>query len=177
MLFLVVANHRYQNWVPVQIGIQVINQLVATMTEKELQKAGETWRLVHLGTIVSKRNTIESSIASKYDFEGKKGKVYTMSKVMIPPLGTTVVKGMANLTTHSKYFSDLVDPVTGYSEHIATARSYGVLKPGKGKINVCLRNHSARQGDPPKADYSGRDCTFWYDSSSVRPKANMAWEG
>ena len=64
---------------------------------------------------------------------------------MIPPLGTTVVKGMVNLTSHSKYLSVVVEPVTGYSEHIATARLYGVLEPGKGKISICLRNHSARQ--------------------------------
>ena len=25
------------------------------------------------------------------------------------------------------------------------ARSYGLLKPGRGKIHLCLRNHSAKQ--------------------------------
>ena len=35
-------------------------------------------------------------------------------------------------------------------EHIATARSYGVLRPGRGKINVCLRNHSVKQITLPK---------------------------
>ena len=33
----------------------------------------------------------------------------------------------------------------GYSDHIATARSYGVLRPGRGKIDICLTNHSAKQ--------------------------------
>ena len=33
----------------------------------------------------------------------------------------------------------------GYSDHIAMARSYGVLKPGRGKIDVYLRDHSAKQ--------------------------------
>ena len=74
---------------------------------------------------------------------------------MIPPLGTTVVKGMVDLTTHSKYLSVVVEPVTGYSEHIAMARSYGELKPGKGKIDVCLRNHSARQVTLPKQTTMG----------------------
>ena len=60
---------------------------------------------------------------------------------MIPPFGTTVVKGIANLTTHSKYSSVVVEPVAGYSED----RLYGVLRPGKGKIDVCLRNHNAKQ--------------------------------
>ena len=42
VLFLVIANHKYGDGVPVQLGTQVIDQLVATMTEKKLQKVGET---------------------------------------------------------------------------------------------------------------------------------------
>ena len=80
----------------------------------------------------------------------KKGKIHTMREVVIPTLGTTVQKVMVNLTTHSKCLSVVAEPVTGYSEHIVTARSYGVLKPGEGKIKICLRNHSARQGILPK---------------------------
>ena len=56
-----------------------------------------------------------------------------------------VVKGIANSAIHSKCLNAVVEPVTGYSEHIAMARSYGVLKPGKGKADVCLRNHSVKQ--------------------------------
>ena len=67
---------------------------------------------------------------------------------MIPPFGTTVVKSVANLTTHSKCLNVIVEPVTGYFEHIAMARSYGILKPGRDKIDVCLRNHSAQQKAP-----------------------------
>ena len=50
-----------------------MDQSVATMTEKELQRAKEIWRQVHLGTVVSK-NTIGCPNASEYDFWGKKGK-------------------------------------------------------------------------------------------------------
>ena len=32
-----------------------------------------------------------------------------------------------------------------YLDHIAMGRSYGVLRPGVGKVNVCQRNHSAKQ--------------------------------
>ena len=70
-MFLVVANHKYGDRVPVQIGTQVIDQLLAMMTKKELQKAGETQRQVHLSTIVLRRNTIGSPNAPEYDFRGK----------------------------------------------------------------------------------------------------------
>ena len=39
----------------------------------------------------------------------------------------------------------VVEPVTGYFDLIVTTRSYGVMRPGLGKVNVCLRNHSENQ--------------------------------
>ena len=63
---------------------------------------------------------------------------------------TTAVKSIANLITHSKCMNVVVEPVTGYPGHVATARSYGVLKPWRGKIDVCLRNHSVKQITLPK---------------------------
>ena len=58
---------------------------------------------------------------------------------------TIVVKGIENLMTHLKCMNVVVEQVMGYLIYVATARSYGVLKPGKGKIDVCLINHSAKQ--------------------------------
>ena len=46
--------------------------------------------------------------------------------------------------------SVVVEPVTGHSEHIAMAISYEELRPEKGKINICLKNHSARQVTLPR---------------------------
>ena len=36
-----------------------MDHLVVTMTTAELQRAGETWKQVHLSTVLSKRNTVE----------------------------------------------------------------------------------------------------------------------
>ena len=47
MLILVVPDHqKYGERVPIQIGTQVIDHLVVTMTKKELQQAGDTWKQV-----------------------------------------------------------------------------------------------------------------------------------
>ena len=83
-----------------QIGTQVIDQVMATMAKKELQKPGETWKKVHLGTIVSKRNTVKGLDVPEYYLEGVKGKLCTMRKIVIPPFGITEVKDFVNLTTH-----------------------------------------------------------------------------
>ena len=154
--FWLFANHKYGDRVLVQIGTQVIKQLVTTMTEKELQKAGETWKHVHLGTTVLKKNTIKGPDILEYDFEGVKGKICTMREVKTPLFETTVVKGIVNSATHLKCLSVVVKPIAGYLEHIATARSYGVLRPGKGEINICLRNHRVKQVILPKQTAVGK---------------------
>ena len=55
-----------------------------------------------------------------------------------------------NLVTHSKCLNVVVEPATGYLVHIAMARSYWVFKPERGKIDVCLKNNSAKQLTLPK---------------------------
>ena len=42
MLFLVVLDHKYGEWVAVQLGTMVIDHLVTTMTTEELQEDGES---------------------------------------------------------------------------------------------------------------------------------------
>ena len=53
---------------------QVIDHLVMTMTGEELQQVGNTWKQVHLSTVIPKRNTMESLKIPEYDLKGVKGK-------------------------------------------------------------------------------------------------------
>ena len=71
-------------------------------------------------------------------------------EVIILPFCTTVVKGIINLMIHSKYLNVVVQPVLRYSEHNAITRSFGIFKPGRGKFDICLRNHSPKQITLPK---------------------------
>ena len=57
-----------------QIGTQVIDHLVATMTEKELQHARNTWKQVHLTTVISKRNNVKGLNVPEYELEGVREK-------------------------------------------------------------------------------------------------------
>ena len=85
-----------------------------------------------------------------YNLAGVKSKIHTIWEVVILPFRTTVIKGITNLMTHSKCFNVVVEPVMGYSKHIAMARYYGVLKPGRGTIDVCLMNNIAKLITLPK---------------------------
>ena len=73
-----------------------------------------------------------------------------MREAVIPSFITIMVKSIAKLMTHSKYMNMVIGPIVGYSDHIVIARSYDVLRPGEGKVNICLRNDNAKQNTLPK---------------------------
>ena len=78
-----------------------------------------------------------------------------------------------NLITQAKCLNVVVELVMGYSEHIVMARSYGVLKPGRDKIDVFLRNHSAKQIILSKQTAVG-EWSSQHHSGSVGAEANRA---
>ena len=88
-----------------------------------------------------------------------KGNIFTIREVVILPCMTIVAKGITNLMKHSKCMNVVAEPVVGYWEHIAMARSYGVLKPGRGKTDFCLRYHSVKQITLPQQTAAGEIAT------------------
>ena len=59
-------------------------------------------------------------------------------------------KGHFELDDTFKCVNVVVKPVRGCSDHNTTAKYYGILKPGRGKIDVCLKYHSTKQINLPK---------------------------
>ena len=105
----------------VQIGMQFIDHLDGTLNKKEMQQAYNIWKQVHLSTVISKRNAVKGLNIPEYDLKGVKGKIHTLREVVILSFVITVVKGIANLMTHSKYKNVAVEPVMGYPDHVTTA--------------------------------------------------------
>ena len=137
---------------------------------KQLQQAGDTWKQVHLTSVISKRNIVKGLNVPEYDLKRVKGKIHTIREVIILLFVTILIRGIANLMTHSKCKNVVVKPVIGYSNHIVMVRSYGVLKPGRGKIYVCLRNHSAKQITVPKQTAVGEITTANIILALLAPK-------
>ena len=77
-LFLAIWDHKYAERLSVQIDSEAIHHLVVTVTEKELQQAGQTWKQVHFSTVISKRNTVKGLNVSEYDLKGVKDKINTI---------------------------------------------------------------------------------------------------
>ena len=108
------------------------------------------------------------------NLKGLKGKINTMRKVVIPPFMTIVAKGVAKLMTHSKCMNVIIKPTIGYTDHTVMVRSYGVLRPGVGKVNVCLRNHSAKQITLPQWTAVGEIAVTNAIPFLLAPMANTA---
>ena len=49
-----------------------------------------------------------------------------------------VVKGAAKLTPDSQHMAVIVGQIADYLDQVTTARSYGVLRHGECKVDVCL---------------------------------------
>ena len=64
----------------------------------------------------------------EYNLKGVKGKICTIREVIILPFMSTVIKGITNVMTHSKCMNVVLKPVMGYSDHTATARTYGGIE-------------------------------------------------
>ena len=125
-----------------------------TMTMEELQQAEDTWKQVHLTTVISKRNTVESLNILKYDLKGVKCRVCTIRKSCNSTICDHIGEVSCKLMTHSKCMNVLIEPIVGYPYcHSQILRH---LETRVGKINVCLRNHSAKQIALPKELLSER---------------------
>ena len=75
---------------------------------------------------------------SKYDLDKIKSTVKTIMEVVILPFETVIVKGKVKLNAHSKHIIILREPTDSYSQLIVIVRTYGVLKLGSGKIDICF---------------------------------------
>ena len=52
VLMLAIEDNHYGKHVPVQIGTNIIDKLIQTMTQKEFQEAGNTWKWVHTSMVL-----------------------------------------------------------------------------------------------------------------------------
>ena len=68
---MVVANHKYGDRAPVQIGTQVIDQIVATMTERNYRRLGKPGDRYTWAPLPQKEILVGSPNAPEYDFGGK----------------------------------------------------------------------------------------------------------
>ena len=95
---------------------------------------------VHQRTVISKNNILESWGIPEYDPEGVKVEMQSTQKY-----NTTICDYCHEGSSQTDYAFETCkydcQTIAGYSDNIAMAILYCMLKPGSWKINICLWNH------------------------------------
>ena len=141
MLVSHTATH-YHQWVPFQVGNQIIDQVVKNITDDELRSLSQSWKLAYVGTVLSKSLQVGEP-EREFDLNQVKGNVIVMKKVTIPAFHTIVMKGLTNVTGHCKNVHTLVEP-SPKCQNIFVLSNTTELKPGGFQVEVVLQNLSGR---------------------------------
>ena len=100
--FLMLVRHTttcYHKRIPIQDCSRIIDQIVRSLTDKELKSLSQSWKLAYVSTILSKSLQVSDK---EIDLDQGKGKVIITKKVIVPAFQTLIVKGIMKITGHQK---------------------------------------------------------------------------
>ena len=110
-MFVSHTNTHYHKWVPIQVSSRIIYQVVKDTTNEKLRSLSQSWKLVYVGTVLSKSSQVGNS---KFDLAQVKGNVVITKIVTISTFQTVIVKGLMKVTGHHKCVHVLVEPSSKY---------------------------------------------------------------
>ena len=146
----------YHKWVPFQVSIRIIDQVVKNITEDELRSLSQSWKLAYVGTVLSKSSQLEDK---EFDLGQVKGNVVITKKVTIPAFQMIVAKGLTKVSGHHKQVHVLVEPFPMYQNI-----SVGPLQ----HFRIKTRRILGRCGPPEfiwEGSYLGTPPQSWHDLS------------
>ena len=121
---------KYLQRVPIQLGSQVIDQVISHISEKELQSLSQSWKTAYVSTIISKAICIKWSW---FNLDQIKGSVVISEEVTIPTSWITVVKGMTTITGHHVFVES-----SPKCMNVFILGNTSELKPGNSDIEVVI---------------------------------------
>ena len=120
--------------VPIQVGSRIIDQIVKSLTEKELKSLSQSWKLAYISTILSKSSQVSDR---EFDLDKVQGTVVVTKKVGVPAFQTLIVKRLTKVTGHQKCVHVLVEP-SPTCKNIFNPGNTKELKPGRARVDVVL---------------------------------------
>ena len=130
----------YHKWVAIQVGSQIIDQVVKDITDEELRSLSQSWKLAYVGTILSKSSQVGNN---EFDLGQVKGNVVITKKVTNPTFQTVIVKGLMKVTGHHKHVHALMKS-SPKCQNIFVPGNTTELKLGGLQADVVLWNLSGR---------------------------------
>ena len=118
----------YHQQVPFQVGSRIMNQVVKNIIGEELRSLLQSWKLVYVGTALSKLAQV-GELDREFDLNQVKGNVIITKKVITPTVQPIIVKGLIKVSGHCKHVHVLVEP-SSKCQHIFVLENITELKPG-----------------------------------------------
>ena len=131
---------KYHKRIPIQVGSQVIDQVISCISKEELQSLAQSWKTAYVSTIISKTISISDLDFNLYQV---KGSVVISEEVTIPALQITVVKGLTTITGHHKCVHVLVE-LSPKCTNVFILGNTSELKPGNSDIEVVIQNRAEK---------------------------------
>ena len=132
---------RYHQWVPIQVGSHVIDQVTSCISEEELQSLSQSWKMAYVSMIILKATSVSDP---DFDFDHMRGRVVISEEVAILASQTTVIKGLTMITGHHKCIHVLVES-SHKCMNVFILGNTSDLKPGNSDIEVVIQNRSERE--------------------------------
>ena len=156
VLMLVIDDSPYAMRVPIQIGTLHIDMALDLATEEERKKLNRQWKRAELASSLCMKSAnanVEDSAESKnvFDLDNVTGLVQITKDLQLQPFENVTISGLLKgPAKHSAYFKRVnvaLEPMEQHKEGegpYCAVPAYTFLKPGSNRVEVMLKNITAR---------------------------------
>ena len=156
VLMLMIDNSPYAMRVPIQIGTLHINMALDLATEEERKKLNRQWKRAELASSLrlnSANANVEDSAESKnvFDLDNITSSVQITKDLLLQPFENVTIsgllKGPVKCSAYFKRVNVALEPMEQHKEGegpYCAVPAYTFLKPGSSRVEVMLKNITAR---------------------------------
>ena len=132
VLFLVIADSKYGNRVPVQLGTLHIDMLLDCTTPEELASLGKTWERGQVGRVITNKQVQLEG----FDLDSVKGRVRLNNTVTLKPGEACRARGITDIKGNCKRLNVIIEPTKNreYTTGLEVVPVYTVCKAGSSKV-------------------------------------------
>ena len=140
-LFLVVPDSNYTERVPISIGTLHIDRCLELLKKDEIPNLTKQWERALFPRYILKSANLKEP---EFDLDNVKGTIKLTKKVTLAPFETIHVSAKSSVRGHFKRVLVLMEKLADNMSAVEPINSYSVLHPGSDRVQIALRNLSAR---------------------------------
>ena len=148
-LLLVLPSTDYQKRVPIAIGTTITDMVVDFINKTNPDNLSKSWKAVCCAT--QSKWLVQAQPENKFLFR-------TTKPLTLPPFSSTTIRGSTKLRSHGMRLNLIAEPsdCTQLPASVQYIPAYCILEPGSNRVEVGLKNISARAITIPSRVVVGR---------------------